>query len=219
MKPNRPLFALLIALLIHVLLFGLFWGWFSFDTQDEKPFYKEKRFGLTLSEEAEETALATPDSPVLAPPKHSKVQKPQIVPAPQKNIQSPSPESELKPFSEADRDTLPPSVLHHYGEEFFTLPSGEQHFIIDNLQKIRKINEIVGTRLLRDRSDIDPNDNNIVEFILNPDGTISDLTLEKNRIGTPLDELTLQTINLAYPKYPKPGQPTHIRIRVYIIVR
>lgn len=219
MKPNRPLFALLIALLIHVLLFGLFWGWFSYDKQDKKPFYKEKRFGVTLSEEAEETSPLTPDSPLLAPPVHSKIKKVQSAPIPIKSIQAPSPANELKPFSEADRDSLPPSVLHHYGEEFFSLPSGEQHFIIDNLQKIRKINEVVGTRLLRERSDIDPNDNNVVEFILNPDGTISDLSLEKNRIGTPLDELTLQTINLAYPKYPKPGQPTHIRIRVYIIVK
>jgi len=223
MKPNRPLFALLIALLIHALLFGLFLGWFSFKKPDEKPFYKEKRFGVTLNEEIEETSLLTseppPDSPVLAPLERSKPKKLQSTPIPIKSIQATSQESGLKPFSEADRESLPLSILHHYGEEFFSLPSGEQHFIIDNLQKIRKINEIVGTRLLRDRSDIDPNDNNVVEFILNPDGTISDLSLEKNRIGTPLDELTLQTINLAYPKYPKPEQPTHIRIRVYIIVK
>ncbi len=219
MKPNRPLFALLIALLIHALLIGLFLGWTASDRQDKKPFYKEKRFGLTLNEETEVTDTSEATPPIMAPNERSTFQKPQNVPMPIKSIQSPSPESELKPFSEADRESLPLSVLHHYGEEFFSLPSGEQHFIIDNLQKIRKINEIVGTRLLRDRSDIDPNDNNVVEFILNPDGTISDLSLEKNRIGTPLDELTLQTINLAYPKYPKPEQPTHIRIRVYIIVK
>jgi len=219
MKRNIPLISFLIALLIHTLLFGLFWGWFSYDKPDKKPFYKEKRFGVTLSEEAEETSPSPPESPILAPREHSKPKKLQSTPMPIKSTQSPSPESVLKPFSEADRDSLPPSVLHHYGDEFFSLPAGEQHFIIDNLQKIRKINEIVGTRLLRERSDIDPDDNNVVEFILNPDGTISDLSLEKNRIGTPLDELTLQTINLAYPKYPKPEQPTHIRIRVYIIVR
>ncbi|DAB37601.1 MAG TPA: hypothetical protein CFH83_10250, partial [Sulfuricurvum kujiense] len=126
---------------------------------------------------------------------------------------------ELKRITEADRESLPYSVLHHYGNQFFELSAGEQHYIIDNLQKIRKINEVVGTRLLRDRSDVDPMDNNVVEFILNPDGSISDLTLEKNRIGTALDELTLQTINLAHPKYPKPEQPTRVRIRVYIIVK
>lgn len=219
MKPNRPLFALLIALLIHALLISLFWGWITPDKQDKKPLYKEKRFGVTLSEEAELADTPEASSPLFTNHERSKIKKAQSTPIPDKNIQSPATDSELKPFSEADRDSLPLSVLHHYGEDFFTLPSGEQHFIIDNLQKIRKINEVVGTRLLRDRSDIDPNDNNVVEFILNPDGTISDLSLEKNRIGTPLDELTLQTINLAYPKYPKPEQPTHIRIRVYIIVK
>lgn len=219
MKPNRPLFALFIALFIHALLAGLFWGWITPDKQDKKPLDKEKRFGVTLSEEAEFAETAEASSPLFTHHERSKIKKVETTPIPDKNIQAPATESELKPFSEADRDSLPLSVLHHYGEEFFSLPSGEQHFIIDNLQKIRKINEVVGTRLLRDRSDIDPNDNNVVEFILNPDGTISDLSLEKNRIGTPLDELTLQTINLAYPKYPKPEQPTHIRIRVYIIVK
>lgn len=219
MKPTKPLFALLIALFIHALLAGLFWGWITPDKQDDKPFYKEKRFGVTLSEEADTSDTSGAASPLFTPHRRSNFPKVQSAPIPAQNIQAPSPESELKPFSEADRESLPFSVLHHYGEEFFSLSAGEQHFIIDNLQKIRKINEVVGTRLLRDRSDVDPNDNNVVEFILNPDGTISDLTLEKNRIGTPLDELTLQTINLASPKYPKPEQPTRVRIRVYIIVK
>ena len=58
-----------------------------------------------------------------------------------------------------------------------------------------------------------------MEFTLHPDGTISDLHLQKNRVGTFLDELTLQTITLAHSRYPKPEQPTRIRIRVYIVVR
>ncbi|MGA9046518.1 energy transducer TonB family protein [Sulfuricurvum sp.] len=222
MKSNRPFSALIIALFIHVLIVGGVWFWITpKESSDETPYYKEKNFGITVSEESEFTESTEPSSVLPVHPQPTKIQKAQNTPASVETVQHPSPTVELQPITEADRDSLPFSVLHHYGEEFFNLSAGEQHYIIDNLQKIRKINEIVGTRLLRERpnDDVDPNDNNVVEFILNPDGTIRDLSLEKNRVGTPLDELTLQMINLAHPKYPKPEQPTKVRIRVYIIVK
>lgn len=218
MKPSPSFLALVIAFVLHALVFGIFWITLG-ETPDEKLFYKEKRFGITLQEELELTheTLSALKSDNTAPPK--KTAKKESLPS--QNIDKKILKIEPKPITEAERDTLPFSVLHHYGDEFFTLSAGEQHYIIDNLQKIRKLNEIVGTRLLRERyhDDVDPLDNNVVEFILNPDGSISNLSLEKNRIGTALDELTLQTINLAHPKYPKPEQPTKVRIRVYIIVK
>ncbi|MDO9055918.1 MAG: energy transducer TonB [Sulfuricurvum sp.] len=216
MKPNPSLLSLLIALLIHSVILVLVWYGISPEENEDKPFYKEKRFGVTLNEETDITEKITPPS---APPHSSAISKGKKADAPMPLAQQPIHSTDLKRITEADRESLPYSVLHHYGDEFFELSAGEQHYIIDNLQRIRKINEVVGTRLLRDRSDVDPMDNNVVEFILNPDGSISDLTLEKNRIGTALDELTLQTINLAHPKYPKPEQPTRVRIRVYIIVK
>jgi hypothetical protein len=218
MKPNPSHLSLLIALLIHSLILALVWYGISPEENEDKPFYKEKRFGITVNEETDIAEQITSSS---TSPESSVISKAKIaaVPKPLTQEQHPTPAIELKRMTEADRESLPYSVLHHYGNQFFELSPGEQHYIIDNLQKIRKINEVVGTRLLRDRSDVDPMDNNVVEFILNPDGSIKDLTLEKNRIGTALDELTLQTINLAHPKYPKPDQPTRVRIRVYIIVK
>jgi TonB family protein len=218
MKRQKSLLPLFIALLIHALILALVWYWISSEENEDKPFYKEKRFGITVNEEDD---MVEHIAPLSAPPQSTPTPNIKKVGAtiPLTKEQQPTPAIELKRMTEADRESLPYSVLHHYGEEFFTLSAGEQHYIIDNLQKIRKINEVVGTRLLRDRSDVDPMDNNVVEFLLNPDGSISDLSLEKNRIGTALDELTLQTINLAYPKYPKPNQPTRVRIRVYIIIK
>lgn len=218
MKPNQSAWALLIALALHGLLLILIWSTARNPSQ-EIPIHHEKRFGILVSEELELTEETASPSTFPADMHQPDKQEAKKRPTARANPQNQAPVIELKHLSEADRESLPFSVLHHYGEEFFNLSAGEQHFIIDNLQKIRKINEVVGTRLLRDRSDVDPMDNNVVEFILNPDGSIRDLALEKNRIGTPLDELTLQTINLAHPKYPKPYQPTHIRIRVYIIVK
>lgn len=224
MKPSRSIGAFVAALSIHIGIVAVIWFALAspFD-RDDLPPPKERfavRFGETVTEEEESASSAlqaSPPAPSDPAPPAARVQPAGDISdttliAPQK----PQPRA----FSEADRDSLPYSVLHHYGEEFFNLSAGEQHYIVDNLQRIRKINEIVGTRLLRERpDDVDPHDSNVVEFTLRPDGTISDLHLEKNRIGTPLDELTLQTINLAHPKYPKPDQPTKVRIRVYIIVK
>ncbi|MDP1784743.1 MAG: hypothetical protein Q8K81_04870 [Sulfuricurvum sp.] len=116
---------------------------------------------------------------------------------------------------------LSPSVQRHYGDEFFALSSSEQHYIINNLQKIRRINDIVGNRLLQTKSqeNLENRDNNYVEFYLHPDGSISDLTLQNERTNSLLDELTLETIELAHTQYPKPEQTTLIRIRVFILVK
>lgn len=221
MKPSLK--ALIIAIMVHLALAALFYFKFP-KSSEETPPIPEKRFGITLTEALESDLLqkeSTKPPVQIAPPK-SALSVPSNPTLPDKKIQEEAKsDNTLEPITPAQRDTLPFSVLHHYGEEFFLLEPGEQHYIIDNLQRIRKLNEIVGTKLLRERyhDDVDPLDNNVVEFTLHPDGTISNLHLEKNRIGTPLDELTLQTITLAHSKYPKPAQDTKIRIRVYIIVK
>lgn len=223
MSPNaRSLGALTLAVAIHGFIAILLFSTTSLETP-KKPL--QKRFGIHFSDPLEPQFSDQSDLP---PPPHVPPKTAQMRPAvpavtalskEPKGILSPSPVQ--KPFSEADSDALPQSVLRHYGEEFFDLSAGEQRYILDNLQKIRKINEVVGTRLLRekDNEEIDPYESNLVEFYLYPDGTISDLQLEHNRVGSLLDELTLQTIDLAHEKYPKPAQKTLIRIRVYIIVR
>ncbi|MGD9655815.1 MAG: hypothetical protein AB7U44_11515 [Sulfuricurvum sp.] len=229
MKTSHSLFALLLAVILHIGVVSLFW-FVLHHTEKEHPIIHEKRFGVTLTEEESFSQLSeappkSPDQPLsdssIPIRKHIIESKSQTGKETDSKLPEEPVSNVLPHYTQADRDILPNSVLHHYGDEFFTLSSGEQHYIIDNLQRIRKINEIVGTRLLRERPDdeIDPDDNNIVEFYLNTDGTISDLHLLKNRLGTPLDELTLQTIDLAHSRYPKPEQKTLIRIRVYIIVK
>ena len=227
MRSHRSLLAFVLAVGFHALSLSLF---LPFIESDNDPVSKPtKRFGLRLSEEP---TLSEAVEPVI--PSESSPEIPSAITA--ENTASPPPPKpdkeasvaanvpavpEQQLYTQADVDALPRSVIHHYGERFFELSAGEQRYIIDNLQRIRKINEVVGTRILRERPDeeIDPDDSNIVEFTLYPDGTISDLHLQRNRVGSFLDELTLQTINLAHPKYPRPAQPTLIRIRVYIVVK
>jgi len=193
------------------------------DTEETRPAYKEKRFGVRIEEES---LSERPDVSEHPPPSKQTKTPVSASASPQTDTAEKAEpflavQPEEKPFTTAEKDLLPRSVLYHYGEEFFELSAGEQRYIIDNFQRIRKINEVVGTRLLRDRPDdaIDPDDSNVVEFYLHPDGTISDFRLQKNRVGTFLDELTLQTIELAHSRYPKPQQKTLIRIRVYIVIK
>lgn len=216
---RRSLWALTIAVVFHLLILALIW---LPERTRKEPEPLLQRFGIRFSD-----PLALPESPPSANafPKGIPTEPPSPSPATDTavspSVEAPSPITEPKPFTPADRDALPRSVLHHYGEEFFDLSAAEQHYIVNNLQRIRKINEIVGTRLLRERPDeeIDPEDSNIVEFTLHPDGTVTDLRLHRTRVGSFLDELTLQTITLAHERYPKPEQKTRIKIRVYIVVR
>lgn len=224
MRPNRSISALLVALAVHGALAAFFWAVVSdSDTEETKTVNKEKRFGVRLEEESLSERLDASEPP--PPSKRTKTPVSASTSPQTDTAEKPEPllavQPEEKPFTPAERDLLPRSVLYHYGEEFFELSAGEQRYIIDNFQRIRKINEVVGTRLLRDRPDdaIDPDDSNVVEFNLHPDGTISDFRFQKNRVGTFLDELTLQTIELAHSRYPKPQQKTLIRIRVYIVVK
>lgn len=134
MKPNPSLLSLLIALLIHSVILVLVWYGISHEENEDKPFYKEKRFGITVNEETDIVQSITPPS---ASPQSSAISKAKKAdaPIPLAQEQHPTPAIELKRITEADRESLPYSVLHHYGNQFFELSAGEQHYIIDNLQK------------------------------------------------------------------------------------
>lgn len=222
MKHRFPV-SFFLAFTLHLLLILPLWIAFPQTQQILVP--APKRFHVLFGEDLVSEESLPSAEPATAPAQATALPTPTDsirtgAPSPQSPTEIPR-SSESEPYTPNDRESLPRSVLHHYGEEFFDLSPGEQHYIIDNLQRIRKINEIVGTRLLRERPDaeVDPDDSNVVEFRLHPDGTISDFHLQKNRVGALLDELTLQTITLAHTRYPKPDQTTLIKIRVYIVIR
>lgn len=218
----------ILALVIHIILLVVLFFLFR-QTPPSKPIHPvyEKRMALSISH----PHLSQPPITALIHP-----QKPQKLPIPDKqkkpflskekitetntSVTVPS-DNNTRKLTRNDINILPKSILHHYGDDFFELSAPEQHYLLDNLQKIRRINDIVGNRLLQTKSDeeIDTKENNIVEFYLHPDGSISDLTLSKEREGSLLDELTLETIELAHTQYPRPKQTTLIRIRVWILVK
>jgi outer membrane biosynthesis protein TonB len=231
MQSSKPFLFLsfILAIVIHIILLAALFFVFR-QTPPSKPIHPvyEKRMALAISP----THLSQPAITTLVLPL-----KPHELPIPNKptkpflfsekksdtntSVTLPPPYNDSKPLTRNDINLLPKSILHHYGDEFFELSAPEQHYLLNNLQKIRKINDIVGNRLLQSKSngEIDTKENNTVEFYLHPDGSMSDLLLFKEREGSLLDALTLETIELAHTQYPRPKQTTLIRIRVWILVK
>jgi len=109
------------------------------------------------------------------------------------------------------------SIQRLYGDKFNELSEGEQKYILDNQEVMRRITQGVLDRYGRSRipDNIRTNDINMIEFYLHPDGSISDLRFLKNSQLSILDDTTKEVIELAYAKYPRPQQKTLIRYRVW----
>lgn len=227
MKNNKPFLvpSLILAITIHILLLAIIF--FSLrHTPPIPPIHPlhEKRIAISfpnplLSQPIITALVHSEKSHTL--PIHSKALISSVIYSETNTSILPQTNEETKKLTRDDINLLPRSILHHYGDEFFELSATEQHYLLNNLQKIRKINDIVGNRLLQSKSDeeIDTKENNIVEFYLHPDGSISGLSLYNEREGSLLDELTLETIELAHSQYPRPKQTTLIRIRVWILTK
>lgn len=226
MQSSKPFLfpSLILALTIHILLLAIIF--FSLrHTPPIPPIHPihEKRIAISFSN----PLLSQPEITTLVHPKPNTIpiHTTSLHPSAFLNEINTSTvaqfDEDTKKITREDINLLPRSILHHYGDEFFELSATEQHYLLNNLQKIRKINDIVGNRLLQSKSDeeIDTKDNNIVEFYLHSDGSISGLSLYNEREGSLLDELTVETIELAHTQYPRPKQTTLIRIRVWIVVK
>jgi protein TonB len=112
---------------------------------------------------------------------------------------------------------LSDSIQRLYGDKFNELSEGEQQYILDNQEVMRRITQGVLDRYGRSRipDSIRTNDANMIEFYLHPNGSISDIRFLKNSQLSILDDTTKEVIELAYAKYPRPQQKTLIRYRVW----
>lgn len=109
------------------------------------------------------------------------------------------------------------SIQRLYGDKFNELSEGEQRYILDNQEAMRRITQGVLDRYGRSRipDNIRTQDTNMIEFYLYPNGSISDIRFLKNSQLSILDDTTKEVIELAYAKYPRPQQKTLIRYRVF----
>lgn len=108
-----------------------------------------------------------------------------------------------------------------YGDKFGELSQGEQKYILDNQETMRRITQSVLDRYGRSKipDNLRVDETNTIEFYLHPDGSISDIHFLKNSRFSILNDTTKETIEIAYAKYPRPAQKTLIRYRVWYNLR
>lgn len=108
-----------------------------------------------------------------------------------------------------------------YGDKFGELSSGEQKYILDNQETMRRITQGVLDRYGRSKipDHLRVDETNTIEFYLYPDGSISNIHFLNNSRFSILNDTTKETIELAYARYPRPAQKTLIRYRVWYNLR
>ena len=108
-----------------------------------------------------------------------------------------------------------------YGDTFGELSEGEQKYILDNQEIMRRITQEVLNRVggVNLPNNLRVNESNIVEFYLYPNGDISDIKFIGRSGFYILDDTTKETIEYAYSRYPRPKQKTLIRYRVGYYLR
>jgi len=109
------------------------------------------------------------------------------------------------------------NIKELYGEEFGKLTPGQQKYIIDNEEIMRRITQQVLNRVARVNlsRDLNVNRTNVIEFKLHPNGDMSDFKfLEKSGYYV-LDDTTKETISYSYSRYPRPKEVILIRYNVF----
>ncbi len=286
---NRSSFALLVALLVHLLLFLIFWILITSSSETIKPKpQKEEKIKISLkdlSNKHKKSGLNKnkPKPQKIAPPmpkgkqlkKIVKPNKPQVKYEPKKTVKKPtlnkpkiSPKQKMqqrtkieplpspKPFiplvekktkdinktepkkadpmawmyedkskqekkatrkSSVAASSINNNIKELYGEEFGKLTPGQQQYIIDNQEIMRRITQQVLTRVARVNlpRDLNVNRNNVVEFYLHPNGDMTDFKFLHKSGYYVLDDTTKETIEYAYSRYPRPKEKTLIRYNVY----
>ncbi|MDT8339388.1 MAG: energy transducer TonB, partial [Sulfurimonas sp.] len=109
------------------------------------------------------------------------------------------------------------SLKELYGDMFGKLTPGQQKYLIDNQEIMRRITQEVLNRVAQVNlpRDINVNRTNVVEFYLHPNGDISDFKFLQKSGYYVLDDTTKETIEYAYSKYPRPEEKILVRYNVY----
>ncbi|MBW6487632.1 energy transducer TonB [Sulfurimonas sp.] len=104
-----------------------------------------------------------------------------------------------------------------YGDEFGKLTSGQQKYLIDNQEIMRRITQEILNRIARVnlRHDMNVNRVNIVEFYLHPNGDMTNFKFLQSSGYQILDQTTQETIEFAYSRYPRPNEKILIRYNVF----
>lgn len=159
--------------------------------------------------------VSTPNSKISAPKEHAKLYK-FLSKSDNSEANQQSTSSSNQRSSQVDQD-----VKELYGSKFAQLSPGEQKYILDNMEIMRRITQETLNRVgsVNIPNNLRVNSMNIIEFNLHPNGDMTDFRFLYNSNYYILDDTTRETIQYAYSKYPRPQQTTLIRYRVYYNLR
>lgn len=124
---------------------------------------------------------------------------------------------ETKEITSKSGSSVSSDLKELYGEEFGKLTQGQQKYLLDNQEIMRRITQQVLNRVASVNLDrnLRVNKNNVVEFYLHPNGDMTDFRFISKSGYFNLDDITRETIEYAYAKYPRPAEKTLIRYNVY----
>ena len=142
----------------------------------------------------------------------------------EKNIKLPQKDELIKsifdnlPKAKKHKPKLSPQdqlIQELYGDSFVKLSSKAKKYLNDNHLLMQAITQKVLNRI--GRVYLDPRfyyyDYNFVEFMLYPDGSISDIKMLKDAEFKLLNKITQETVETAFKDYPRPSEPTLIRYK------
>jgi len=116
---------------------------------------------------------------------------------------------------------IPDDIREAYGDAFGKLSEGEQKYLLDNQEIMRRLTQAqlddTGRTMIPNTLRV--NDYNIVEFYLHPDGSMTDFRVVRHSGFFLLDEVTKETIESVYWKYPRPEQKTLVRYKFGYFLR
>jgi outer membrane biosynthesis protein TonB len=126
-------------------------------------------------------------------------------------------ETKQNKTSSQNNGNISQNIKELYGEEFGKLTPGQQQYILDNQEIMRRITQQVLNRVARVNipRDLRVNTHNIVEFKLHPNGDMTDFRFLSKSGYYVLDDTTKETIEYAYSRYPHPKETTLIRYNVF----
>lgn len=112
-------------------------------------------------------------------------------------------------------------IKEAYGSEWGKLSAGEQKYILDNQEIMRRLTQeqLYKTGSVDIPNNLRVNEINIIEFYLHPNGDMSDFKFVSNSNFYLLDDVTRDTIESVYSKYPRPQQKTLIRYKFWYNLR
>ena len=114
-------------------------------------------------------------------------------------------------------DKITQSYIKLYGEEYNNFTKVQKVFLQNSLKSIGRITQKY-LKYPRISVRTHQQGTNIIEFTLYPNGDISEPFITNSSGYSALDKNTIETIEIAYKDYPRPTEPTKIKIYVKYIL-